>query len=76
MNINFLMVLTPSKQNEKAGFFLNALSFLFVALLFTRRTRGKVHRWLGSLGKSDSKEQEAASVAALINTKASAADAF
>lgn len=75
-SVNFVTVLTPSKQNDKAGFFFNALSFLLVALLFTRRTRGKVHRWLGSLGKSDSKEQEAASVAALINTKASAADAF
>ena len=31
---------------------------------------------LGSIGKSDDKEQEAASVAALINTKSSAAEAF
>lgn len=76
INVNFLAVLTPSKNNDKAGFFFNALSFLLVAVIFTRRTRGKVHRWLGSLGNSSSKEQEAASIAALINAKASAAEAF
>ena len=35
---------------------------------FSRRNRGRVHRWLGALGKSDSQQQEAASIAALIGS--------
>ena len=42
----------------------------------TPAARGRMVRALGSIGKSDDKEQEAASVAALINTKSSAAEAF
>jgi len=36
-------------------------------LLFTAAFRGRIHRWLGSVGKSGSKEQEAAAVASLID---------
>ena len=54
---------------------LYACSFLFFAIILTPANRGRFLRWLGSLGKSGSKEQEAASVAALLG-KTSAADAL
>ena len=43
---------------------LNILGGFF----FSRRNRGRVHRWLGELGKSNRQQQEAASVAALIGS--------
>ena len=41
-------------------------SWMAMALLPTPRNRGKLHHWLGQLGQSNSEEQEAAMVAALI----------
>ena len=41
------------------------ISFL-ASLVLTPAFRGAFHRWLGALGKSDSQQQEAASIAALI----------
>lgn len=70
------LVLTFNKGSNESAFLMNVLSWLAAAILFTPRVRGRVHRWLGSLGQSDSKEQEAASVAALISAKGSAADAL
>ena len=43
------------------------ISSVTVALVFTHRNRGRVHKWLGSLGKSGSAQQEAAAVSALIS---------
>ena len=37
-----------------------------VTAILTPRVRGMIHRWLGSLGKTGTKEAEAASIAALI----------
>ena len=42
-----------------------AVSFTIAALL-TPANRGRAHRWLGSLGKTDTMEAEAACIAALI----------
>ena len=61
---------------ETSGFMLGCISFYLFALIMTPAVRGQMVRALGSIGKSDDKEQEAASVAALINTKSSAAEAF
>jgi hypothetical protein len=52
-----------------------ALSFFSGALLPTPANRGRVLRWLGSLGKRGSQQQEAASVASLLG-RGSAVDAF
>ena len=51
---------------------LYASGFILSALVSTPSNRGRVVRWLGSLGKSDSKEQEAASVAGLIGSTSAA----
>jgi len=52
---------------------LNAIGFhaaagcaLLAAVVLTPSNRGRVHRWLGSLGSNASKQQEAAAVAALL----------
>ena len=47
-------------------FFASAPSALIVALVSGPAMRGRVHRWLGELGKSGSKEQEAAAIASLL----------
>jgi len=44
-----------------------ALSMLVSAAVFTPRNRGRLHRWLGSLGASGTQEQEAAALASLIS---------
>ena len=53
--------------------------FIFIgivsALALTPANRGRIHSWLGSLGKHASKEQEAAAVAALIGGRAGGAAA-
>ena len=51
------------------------LAFACVSLAVTPRTRGAVIQWLGSLGQTGSREQEATAVAALIG-KTDAAEAF
>ena len=43
------------------------LSFVLTAALCTPRNRGRLHRWLGSLGGSGTQEQEAAALASLIS---------
>ena len=48
------------------GLLVSACLTLLAAVAFTPTTRGFVHRWLGSLGKSSSKQQEAAAVASII----------
>ena len=55
---------------------LNVISCTLAGLTFTPSVRSAILRWLGSLGKSASREQEAASVAALIASKGSVADAL
>ncbi len=50
-------------------------SWLIASLVLTPANRGRVVAWLGSLGKSNSKENEAAALAALVNNL-SAAEAF
>ena len=50
------------------------ISFYLTAAVCNQKVRGGVIRWLGSLSQSAGKEQEAASVAALIEV--SAADAL
>jgi hypothetical protein len=51
---------------EFNGLLVSKALTLPVPLLFTPTFRGRVHRWLGSLGKSDSQQQQAAAVASLI----------
>ena len=43
------------------------LSMFVTAALCTPRNRGRLHRWLGSLGGSGTQEQEAAALASLIS---------
>ena len=44
-----------------------AVSCFIAALVFTRANRGRVHRWLGSIGRKHGvKDHEAASIASLI----------
>jgi len=43
------------------------LSMLVSAAVCTPRNRGRLHRWLGSLGASGTQEQEAAALASLIS---------
>jgi hypothetical protein len=50
-------------------------SWLITSLVFTPANRGRVVAWLGGLGKSDTAENEAAALAALVNNL-SAAEAF
>ena len=45
---------------------LNGISFTLCALISTAGLRGRVTRWLGSLGKRGGAEQKAASVASLL----------
>ena len=51
------------------GVVITAGLTLLAALVFTPANRGRVHRWLGALGKSGSKQQEAAAVASLIGRR-------
>ena len=48
------------------GTIVTAAGALSAALAFTPANCGRAHRWLGSLGKGASAQQEAAAVAALI----------
>ena len=48
------------------GLIVSNASCLLSAIVFAPATRGRVHRWLGQLGKQGTKEQEAAAVASLI----------
>ena len=48
------------------GLLVSAAMAFLTAAAFTPSTRGAVHRWLGQLGKSDSKQQEAAAVASIL----------
>ena len=48
------------------GFTVAAVCALFASVSLTPANRGRVHRWLGSLGSNASKQQEAAAVAALL----------
>jgi len=50
-------------------------SWLIASLVLTPANRGRVVAWLGALGKSDTAENEAAALAALVNNL-SAAEAF
>ena len=43
-----------------------AVCALFATVSLTPANRGRVHRWLGSLGSNASKQQQAAAVAALL----------
>ena len=45
--------------------FMPPLVILF-AMSFTRRNRGRIHRWLGQLGSKGTEDQEAATVAAML----------
>ena len=54
-------------SKETLGWGVTAALAILAALTFTPANRGRVHRWLGSLGKLGSKEQEAAAIAALIS---------
>lgn len=65
-----------TKLSLGSAFLVNIVSAALVGLVMTPTVRGAILRWLGSLGKSDSREQEAASVAALIASKESVADAL
>ena len=57
-----------------ADYYSTGACFLFVALASTPDNRGRVTRWLGSLGKNGPAEQQAASVASLLgDTSASKA---
>ena len=79
VSMGFGIVITFDKYGlgaEQSGFLWSCISFYLFALIMTPAVRGRMVRALGSIGKSDDKEQEAASVAALINTKSSAAEAF
>lgn len=52
------------------------ISYLLAGLVFTRSARGRILRWLGSVKRGgDSKEQEAACVAALVSIRATSASA-
>ena len=57
----------------QTGFFASGAICLLAGVGFTPTNRGRVYRWLGSLGKTDSKEQEAAAVASLIGGSGSTA---
>jgi hypothetical protein len=60
-----LLVDNPYQQ----GILVTTIITFPVPLLFTPTFRGRVHRWLGSLGESGSQEQEAAAVASLIGAR-------
>ena len=51
---------------KERGYLLTIVLTLPAAVGLTPTNRGRVHRWIGGLGKSGSAQQEAASVAALI----------
>ena len=48
------------------GFTIAAVCALFASVSLTPANRGRVHRWLGSLGSDASMQQQAAAVAALL----------
>ena len=58
----------PCKREDPSslGFTVAAVCALFATVSLTPANRGRVHRWLGSLGSDASKQQEAAAVAALL----------
>ena len=56
----------PFKDSMNPFMWAMMCSWGACALLPTPRNRGRLHNWLGGLGKSGSEEQEAAMVAALI----------
>jgi hypothetical protein len=63
-------------QYQKVGYYrLTAAMCLTTAFFTTPANRGRVIRWLGSLGKYGSTQQQAASVASLIGRR-SAAEAY
>ena len=70
-----------SLRDARVSFWLDRLHMALYAgmipilatLILTPRARGTVHRWLGSLGKGSSQQQEAAAVAALISGRGGSA---
>ena len=65
----------PLAIQGTAEFACLSASFLIASLVLTPANRGRVVAWLGALGKSDTAENEAAALAALVNNL-SAAEAF
>lgn len=59
-------------RNGNTGALLIAVNMFAVTVLSSRRMRGKVVRSLGSLGEAGSKEQAAASIAALLGKNSGA----
>ena len=75
--IHFAFAFTSASGSASASTSASTLlSFSVVAFsvtaVLTPRVRGMIHRWLGSLGKTGTKEAEAASIAALIGGGAAA----
>jgi hypothetical protein len=60
----------PSGPAPLELWILLCASFLAASLVFTPANRGRVVAWLGTLGKTDEAENEAAALAALVNTEA------
>ena len=71
----FRIAPTWRANDEQTAVLAASASFLLAALVLTPSTRGRVTRWLGSLGKGGAKDQEAASVAALLG-KRNAAETY
>lgn len=59
--------------NEGCGNLLFSTSLLLAGTISTRANRGRLRRWLGSLGSSGAAEQEAAAVASLMGGRSAAA---
>ena len=60
-------------DDGQTAFLVNVVSFLLAAAVFTPATRGRVSRWLGSLGgHRDGKDEEAASLASLMGASSAA----
>ena len=59
--------LQDNEQGSRGLLVTAALTFL-AAFIFTPETRGSVHYSISAMGKSDSREQEAAAVASLLGT--------
>ena len=76
MGVSFMVLgLRPSKLLDESdeivqtelGRGVAGLCIFVSAALCTPRNRGRLHRWLGSLGASGTQEQEAAALASLIS---------
>ena len=63
----FLLDRSGEVVPSEIGRGFGGLTMLVSAALCTPRNRGRLHRWLGSLGGSGTQEQEAAALASLIS---------